>query len=121
MGAAKRLGRFAGGGLLGGAIGTAVAILYAPQTGDELRGRIADRLRAAKVAGAEAKAAKEDELIRKFRAGVNDPDALVEEETKARHQVAEAVAAAGLGFNAPGAIAAQEPALRVAEGTDPGR
>ena len=114
MGAGKRLLRFSGGGVLGAAIGTAVAILFAPQSGDELKGRLWDRIRAARLAGAEAKATKEDELIRKYRAEVNDPAALQEEETKAQLEAAEAVAAIGLGLNAPGALAAQEAALRAA-------
>ncbi len=117
MGAGKRLVRFGSGGVLGAGIGAAAAMLFAPQSGDEMTGRLLDRLRQARLAGAEAKAAKEDELIRKFRAGVNDPDALQEEETKSRLEAAEAVnavAAAGLGLNAPGALAAQEAAFRAA-------
>ncbi len=94
MGAAKKALKIGSGGLLGTAVGTAVAILWAPQSGDELKGRIADRVRRARLAGAEAKAAKEDELIRKYRAEVNDPAALHEEETKAHLEAAEAVAAA---------------------------
>jgi len=114
MGAGKRLVRFGGGGLLGAAIGTATAILLAPQSGAELKGRLQDRLRQARLAGAEAKAAKEDDLIRKFRTKVEDPDALQEEATKTQLEAAEAVAAIGLGLNAPGALAAQEAALRAA-------
>lgn len=117
MGAGKRLVRFGSGSVLGAGIGAAAAILFAPQSGDEMTGRFLDRIRQARLAGAEAKAAKEDELIRKFRAGVNDPGALQKEETKARLEAAEAVnavAAAGLGLNAPGALAAQEAALRAA-------
>jgi gas vesicle protein len=112
MGAGKRLLKFGGGGLLGGAVGTAVAVLWAPQSGDELKGRIADLLQRARLAGAEAKAAKEDELITKFRAEVSDPEALRDEEAKVRVEAAQAVAAIGLGLNAPGALAAQETALR---------
>ena len=115
MGTGKRLVKLGSGGLLGAAVGTAVAILWAPQSGDELKGRIADRVRRARLAGAEAKAAKEDELIRKYRAEVEDPDALREEEAKARVEASQAVAAIGLGLNAPGALAAQETALRAAQ------
>jgi gas vesicle protein len=115
MGAGKRLVKFAGGGLLGAAVGTAVAILGAPQSGAELKGRITDRLRQARLAGAEAKASKEEELIRKFRTEVADPDALQEEESKVRLEASEAVAAIGLGLNAPGLLAAQETALRAAD------
>jgi hypothetical protein len=86
----------------------------APQSGEELKGRISDRLRQARLAGAEAKAAKEADLIRKFRAEVEDPDALEDEAAKMQIEAAEAVAAIGLGLNAPGALAAQEAALRAA-------
>ncbi|CAA9557539.1 MAG: hypothetical protein AVDCRST_MAG19-1353 [uncultured Thermomicrobiales bacterium] len=112
MGAAKRILKFGGGGLLGGAVGTAVAILWAPQSGDELKGRLTDLVRRARLAGAEAQAAKEDELIAKFRGEVSDPEALRDEEAKVRVEAAQAVAAIGLGLNAPGALAAQETALR---------
>ncbi|MDP9366015.1 MAG: YtxH domain-containing protein [Chloroflexota bacterium] len=112
MGAGMRLLKFGSGGLLGAAVGTAVAVLWAPQSGDELKGRLADRLRRARLAGAQAKAEKEDELIRKFRLEVEDPEALQEEEAKVRVEAAEAVAAVGLGLNAPGALAAQETSLR---------
>ncbi len=108
MGTGKRLLKFGSGGLLGAAVGTAVAILWAPQSGDELKGRLADRLRQARLAGAEAKVAREDQLIRKFREEVEDPEALREEEAQARREAADAVAAIGLGLNAPGALAAQE-------------
>ena len=115
MSAAKRFVTFLSGGLLGAAVGTATAVLWAPQSGTELRGRIIDRIRRIQLAGAEAKAAKEDELIQKFRQEVEDPDALRDEEAKLRVEAAQAVAAIGLSLNAPGAIAAQETALRTAE------
>ena len=114
MGAAKRLMKFGIGGLLGAGVGAAIGILFAPQSGDELKEQMADRLREAQVAGAEAKAAKEEELIHKYRAEVGDPDALQHVETQARLQRSEAVAAIGLGLNAPGALAAQELAQRAA-------
>ena len=119
MGAAKRLLKFGGGSLLGAAVGTAVAMLWAPQSGDELKGRISDRFRQARLAGAEAKVEREDELIHKFRAEVNDPDALRGEEAKVRGEASQAVAALGLGLNAPGALAAQETAFRAAEADAP--
>jgi len=117
MSAKKRLLRFAFGGLFGTAVGTAVAVLLAPQSGQELRGKISDRLRQAKLAGVEAKAIKEAALISKFREDVDDPDALAGEETKARLEAAEhlgTLSALGLGLNAPGALAAQETMLRQA-------
>lgn len=115
MSAGKRLITFASGGLLGAAIGTATAVLWAPRSGAELKGRILDRIRQVQLAGAEAKAAKQDELIRKFRQLVEDPGALREEEAKLRGEAARAFAAIGLSLNAPGAIAAQEAALRSAD------
>jgi gas vesicle protein len=114
MGAGKRMLKFGGGSLLGAAVGTAVAMLWAPQSGDEMKGRWTDRLRLARLAGAEAQAAKEEELIRKFRADVSDPEALQDEVVKVQLQASEAVAAIGLGLNAPGAIAAQDPSWRAA-------
>ncbi|HEY8448476.1 MAG TPA: YtxH domain-containing protein [Thermomicrobiales bacterium] len=108
MGAAKRLATFIGGGLAGAAAGALAGLLFAPQSGDELREKVDERLRQARLAGTTAQAAKEEELIRKFRAEVNDPDALREEEMQARTEVATAVQAIGLTLNAPGAIAAQE-------------
>jgi gas vesicle protein len=120
MGAGTRLLKFGSGGLLGAAVGTAVAVLWAPQSGAELKGRIADRLRRARLAGAQAKAEKEDELIRKFRVEVEDPEALREEEAKVRVEAADAVAAVGLGLNAPGALAAQETRLRADAGPGTG-
>lgn len=112
MGAGKRFVKFGGGGILGAAVGTAVAVLWAPQSGDELKGRIVDRVRQARLAGAEAKATNEEAMIKRFRAKVNDPEALEEEETKVKIEAAEAVAAIGLGLNAPGALAAQQAAVR---------
>lgn len=112
MGAGKRWLKLGSGGLLGTAVGSAVAILWAPQSGDELKGRLADLARRARLAGAEAKASKEEELIHKFRSEVDDPTALSDEEAKVRLEASQAVAAIGLGLNAPGALAAQETALR---------
>jgi gas vesicle protein len=113
--AMKRWLKFGSGSLLGAAVGTIVALLWAPRSGDELRTQLNERLRQAQLAGAEAKAAKEEELIRRFRAGVSDATALRDEELKVRMETARTVAALGLGLNAPGAIAAQEPELRAAE------
>jgi gas vesicle protein len=119
MGAGKRWLKFAGGGLVGAGVGSVIAALLAPRSGEELKGKIADRLRETKIAGTEAKAAKEAELIQKFRAGVGDPGALQDKESQIRHERAETVAAVGLGLNAPGALAAQETALRTGPATVP--
>lgn len=108
----NRVLKFGSGGVLGAAVGTAVAILWAPQSGDELKGRLADLRSRARLSGAQAKAETEDRLIRKFRDEVEDPAALRDEEAKVRVEAAAAVAAVGLGLNAPGALAAQETVLR---------
>lgn len=95
MGAGNRLLKFGSGGLLGAGVGTVVAVLWAPQSGEELKGRLADRLSRTRLAGAQAKAEKEDELIRKFRDEVDDPEALRDEEAKVRLDAAQAIAAVG--------------------------
>lgn len=95
MGAGNRLLKFGSGGLLGAGVGTVVAVLWAPQSGEELKGRLADRLSRTRLAGAQAKAEKEDELIRKFRDEVDDPEALQDEEAKVRLEAAQAIAAIG--------------------------
>jgi gas vesicle protein len=109
MGAGKRLVKFGSGGLLGAGVGTAVAILFAPQSGDELTGRVLDRIRQARLAGAEAKVAKEEELIRRFRGDVNDPGALRDEEVKAQAEAAEEVAAIGRMTRTPDPVVATRP------------
>lgn len=108
MGTIKRLVRFTGGSLIGGAVGTVTATLLAPHSGHDLQRRLRDRIRRAQLAGATAKAEKEDELITRFRGSVADPTALEEEKLRAREEVAAAVQAVGLGLNAPGAIAAHD-------------
>lgn len=112
MGAAKRMAKVLEGGVIGAAAGAVAGLLLAPQSGRQLRASLEERLRRARLAGITAQAAKEEELIHKFRAEVNDPDALRSEEVRIRSEVAEAVQALGLGLNAPGAIAAQEVASR---------
>ena len=93
MSAARKLVRFVGGGLLGASLGGAVAVLFAPDSGDDLRRRLRERLHQARVAGAEAQAAKTEELIRRFRGTVDDPVALTESQTKARQKAALAISA----------------------------
>ncbi|MEA2511740.1 MAG: hypothetical protein QOJ59_1227 [Thermomicrobiales bacterium] len=112
MGAMKRIVKFTGGGLIGAAVGAVTASLFAPQSGEELQHKVHGRLRQAKLAGAQAKAEKEEELIQRFRNSVNDPNALEEERQRARAEVTAAVQAVGLGLNAPGAISAQEATFR---------
>lgn len=108
MGTIKRFVKFTSGSLLGGAVGTVTATLLAPQSGHEFQRRIRDRIRRAQLAGAVAKAEKEDELIARFRGSVVDPTALEEERTRSREEVAAAVQAVGLGLNVPGAIAGHD-------------
>ena len=108
MGAIKRLVRFTGGSLLGGAVGTVTAALLAPHSGRDFQHRLRERVQRAKLAGATAKADKEDELITRFRGSVDDQTALEEERARSREEVAQAVKAIGLGLNVPGAIAAHE-------------
>ena len=108
MGVIKRTVKFTAGGITGAVIGGVAALILATESGRDLRQSLRDRLRRAKLAGAEAKAERENELIRKFRAEVNDQEALKEVEAQAREARDQAVVALGLGFNAPGAIAAQE-------------
>ncbi|MGH2531154.1 MAG: hypothetical protein ACRDJW_02500 [Thermomicrobiales bacterium] len=112
MGALRRVVKFGAGGIVGAAIGAIGAALAAPQSGGELQTKVDDRIRRAKVAREEAKVAKTEELISRFRQGVNAPTALDDEREKTRIETAEKISAIGLGLNAPGALAAQETALR---------
>lgn len=98
MSALNRLVKFGLGGAVGAAVGGAAAYFFAPQSGNELTGKIQARVAAAKLAGAEAQAQTEQALINRFRATVNDPAALTAEEMSARSAVAQAakdVAVAG--------------------------
>ena len=93
-----RLGAFIGGGILGAGVGAAIAVLNAPQSGDDLRKGVARRADLVKMAGVEAQARTEEEMIRHFRAQVNDPDALKDDETQLRVEAARSIA--DLGINA---------------------
>jgi gas vesicle protein len=100
MGLIKRLGSFIVGGLLGAGVGAAVAMVMAPQSGDEFVEGVERRVDQAKRAGLEAQARTEEELIRRFRTETGDPDALRDQETVSRVETAQAIADLGL---APGA------------------
>lgn len=92
----KRLGSFIVGGLLGAGVGAAVAMIVAPQSGEEFVEGVERRVDQAKRAGLEAQARTEEELIRRFRAETGDPDALRDQETLTRVETAQAIADLGL-------------------------
>ena len=76
MGFARRTLRFGGGLMLGAAISSALSLLLAPRSGQELQATIADRREAARRAGEEAELLETERLKRIFRVAVNDPVAL---------------------------------------------
>lgn len=96
MGVLGRVGAFIGGGLLGAGVGTAIAMLTAPQSGDRFRRELEQRADQVRMAGLEAQARTEEELIRRFRAETGDPAALRDEETQTRVEAAQAIADLGL-------------------------
>ena len=96
MGILGRLGAFVGGGLLGAGVGAAIAVLNAPQSGDDLRKDAVRRVDLVKMAGVEAQARTEEEMIRHFRAQVGDPNALRDDETQLRVDAARSIADLGI-------------------------
>ena len=101
MGAIGRIGAFIVGGALGAGVGAAVAMLAAPQSGEDFAESVERRIDQVKVAGLEAQARTEEELIRRFRAETGDPAALRDQETQTRVETAQAIADLGL---APGTV-----------------
>ena len=95
MGVIKRLGSFIAGGILGAGVGAAVAMIVAPQSGEEFVEGVERRVDQVKRAGLEAQARTEEELIRRFRAETGDPDALRDQETLTRVETAQAIADLG--------------------------
>ncbi len=91
-----RIVKFGLGSAIGAAAGGAAAYVFAPQSGGELTGKIKSRLADARLAGVEAKAAKERELIARFRTSVHDPTALQTDEMAAHAAVATAAQDAAL-------------------------
>ena len=75
MGFARRTLRFGGGLIFGAVVGTAVSVLLAPKSGEELKAELTDRIEEAKRAGEEAELLETERLKRLFRVAVNDPDA----------------------------------------------
>ena len=96
MGAIRRIGSFIVGGLVGAGVGAAVAMMVAPQSGEEFVDDVERKLDQAKRAGLEAQARTEEELIRRFRAETGDPNALRDQETLSRVETAQAIADLGL-------------------------
>ena len=96
MGMLGRLGAFIGGGILGAGVGAMIAVLNAPQSGDNLRKDVARRVDLVKMAGVEAQARTEEEMIRHFRAQVNDPNALRDDETHLKVEAARSIADLGI-------------------------
>lgn len=76
MGFARRTLRFSSGLIFGAAVGTAAAVLFAPQRGDELKASFQDRREEALRAGEEAELIETERLKNVFRASVHDPNAL---------------------------------------------
>ncbi len=89
-----RIGSFLVGGALGAGVGAAIAFLTAPQSGDEFRQGVERRVDQVKMAGIEAQARTEEDLI--FRADVGDAGALRDEATQSRIESAQAIADLGL-------------------------
>jgi hypothetical protein len=71
-------------------------MLVAPQSGDQFREEFERKVDQVKVAGLEAQARTEEEMIRRFRAETGDSDALRDEETQVRIETAQAIADLGL-------------------------
>ena len=76
MGFARRTMRFGSGLVLGAAVSSALSLLLAPRSGEELKAEIIDRREAAMRAGEEAELLETERLKRAYRVLVNDPTAL---------------------------------------------
>jgi gas vesicle protein len=94
MGFMARTVKFTLGGMAGAAAGAVVAILVAPDSGPDFQRKLRERFATAKVAGLQAKADKEAELVRRFRMEVGDPSALQDVEAQSTGERAQAIAAA---------------------------
>lgn len=88
MEAIKRIFKFGMGGAVGAAIGAGVAALMAPKRGDVLRQETQEFVSQVKTDGDAAKAAKEQEMMNRFRSQVHDNTAFTE---KDRHQAPKQV------------------------------
>lgn len=76
MGFLTGLLKFTLGGVVGAAIGAGAAALLAPQSGDELKAKINQRIEESKQARAEAEEATRAAMEQEFRKLVNDENAL---------------------------------------------
>lgn len=63
----RGLFRFAFGLSIGAAVGAILGTLYAPESGDQLKRRVRERLQAARVAGDRAEREKVEQLRREYR------------------------------------------------------
>ena len=93
MGAFKKIGKFGLGGVIGSVIGIAGGLFLAPESGSETQKKVRERIRTAKVAGVEAQASKERELIDRFRGGTSNgtalTDAAIESKAKLESKIAQ--------------------------------
>lgn len=110
MGAVGKIVKFGLGSVIGAGIGAAVGTLAAPEDGESFQAGLRRRFQEAKIAGERAQAAKQAELIQRYRAEVSDPEALDEEEPAISRT--DAIVATGLVLNAPGSIASQQAAAQ---------
>ncbi|TVR69358.1 MAG: hypothetical protein EA415_14455 [Sphaerobacteraceae bacterium] len=76
MGFLTGLFKFALGGAIGAAVGAGVAMLLTPQSGEELKAKIDQRMEEGRQARAEAEAATRAAMEQEFRRMVNDENAL---------------------------------------------
>jgi gas vesicle protein len=83
MGAGSKFVALGKGGAFGAAVGAIAAVLFAPKSGEQLQRDVNDRISEAKIAGETAKAAKQAELIDRYRQGVDSPTALQNEKVEA--------------------------------------
>ncbi|MGH2548335.1 MAG: YtxH domain-containing protein [Thermomicrobiales bacterium] len=92
MGVFSGLVRFGKGGVLGAAIGAAAGLLLAPGSGKETRSAMSERIQRTRLAGVDAKADVEQDLIQRFRGKVSDTSALSEEEFRSKNDHVAAIA-----------------------------
>lgn len=88
MGLIKKTLKFGLGGVLGAGLGVVGGLFLAPESGAETQRKVRERLRAAKIAGVEAQASKERELIDRYRNETNNRGALTKAETASKEKLA---------------------------------